>query len=184
MNPNSQSSSPALTARQHSRQPLVVAFHKVFLKLSLKLYLSMTDQTTPHAPLLKHSQTNTRLPSSTTFIRSQGGGASRNTGAKIAQGDVLFFLDSDDLLPPNTLQKMYRHLISKKCDGVGINTSIKFIGDTIENVQATHTFNRVGEKIQLTDLLQKNGMCSLYSTFMVTRISIYQYRRIPYRTRI
>ncbi len=100
--------------------------------------------------------------------QNQGGGASRNTGAKIAQGDVIFFLDSDDLLPPNTLQKMYQHLISKKCDGVGINTSIKFIGDTTENVQATHTFNRVGEKIQLTDLLQKNGMCSLYSTFMVT----------------
>jgi glycosyltransferase involved in cell wall biosynthesis len=100
--------------------------------------------------------------------KNQGGGASRNTGASIAHGAVLFFLDSDDLLPEGTLAKMYQHLASKKCDGVGINTSIKFIGNDTANIQTIHTFNRVVEKILLADLLQKSGMCSLYSTFMLT----------------
>jgi glycosyltransferase involved in cell wall biosynthesis len=100
---------------------------------------------------------------------NKGGGATRNTAAQVATADVLFCLDSDDILPPLTLQKMYTHLTTKKCDGVGINTSVKFIGSNTDDVDIVHTFIRADQKIELSDLLQKDGLCSLYSTFMITR---------------
>lgn len=37
---------------------------------------------------------------------NRGSGASRNRGAHLAQGDYLFNMDADDLLPPNTLRTL------------------------------------------------------------------------------
>ncbi len=100
---------------------------------------------------------------------NKGGGATRNTATQNANADIIFCLDSDDLLPPNTLKKMHTHLTEKNCDGVGIHKSIKFIGNNTNNISCTHIFNRVNEKIEIEDLLQKKGLCSLYSTFMFTK---------------
>ncbi len=101
--------------------------------------------------------------------KNLGGGAARNTAADHATADVLFCLDSDDILPPNTLNKMYNHLTQKHCDGVGIHQSIKFVGTDTTHIDIIHTFNQVNERIQLEDLLQRSGLCSLYSTFMITK---------------
>ena len=38
---------------------------------------------------------------------NQGTGAARNTGVRLAQGEYLFFLDPDDLLPLDALEKAY-----------------------------------------------------------------------------
>ena len=109
-----------------------------------------------------------------THPSNQGGGATRNSAAARATAPIMFCLDSDDLLPTGTLHLLYTHLITKNCDGVGINTSIKFNGNDTTNHEAVHTFIRVNEKIELADLLQRNGLCSLYSTFMLTKSAFEQ----------
>lgn len=102
--------------------------------------------------------------------KNLGGGATRNTAVKHASSSVIFCLDSDDILPNETMMKMLTFLRGKNADGVGIEKSIKFIGENINNIEVVHTFGYVGEKIPLESLIQKNNVyCSLYSTFMFTK---------------
>lgn len=101
---------------------------------------------------------------------NKGGGAARNTAVKLSSGDVIFCLDSDDILPPNTLSKMLAFMNEKICDGVGIHHSIKFNGADINDVDRVDTFSFAGENVPFESLFQKNGvLCSLYSTFMHTK---------------
>ncbi len=100
-----------------------------------------------------------------------GGGATRNTAAANSTSEVLFCLDSDDMLGDNTLSKMLKFLHNKHCDAVGISTSIKFKGKNLNNVAYVSNFGYVGKKIPFISLFSTNedGSCSLYSTFMITR---------------
>lgn len=99
-----------------------------------------------------------------------GGGATRNVAVSNTKGGVIFCLDSDDLLPPNTLSKMYEYLREKKCDGVAFNFSVKFNGTDIEDVHHIDTFPYVGEKIPFESLIDNSGaLCPLHVVFMYTR---------------
>lgn len=100
---------------------------------------------------------------------NRGGGATRNTAVRHSSADIIFCLDSDDILPANTLKQMYRLMTDKGCDGVGIGQSIKFSGTDRSSVEATHLFGTHHSKIVFEDLLQKQGLCALYSTFMHTK---------------
>lgn len=102
--------------------------------------------------------------------KNRGGGATRNTAVEHSQAEVIFCLDSDDLLPENTLSKMLDYLKEKNADGVGIHKSIKFINKDIKNIDHIDILSYVGEKIPLEGLLHKDGiLCSLYTTFMFTK---------------
>ncbi len=48
---------------------------------------------------------------------NMGGGAARNTAASRSLAPVIFCLDSDDILPPGMLDKMYEYLLSNQLDG-------------------------------------------------------------------
>lgn len=51
------------------------------------------------------------------FSFSNGGlSASRNRGLKLAKGEYIFFVDSDDLLEPNYIEKLYEAITQKNCD--------------------------------------------------------------------
>lgn len=107
--------------------------------------------------------------------KNLGGGATRNTAIENSQSDIIFCLDSDDILAEGTLLKMLNFMLEKKksgirCDGVGIHRSIKFKGSNIRNVDIIHTFGYVNEVIPIESLLQRNNVhCPLYSTFMHTK---------------
>lgn len=102
--------------------------------------------------------------------KNMGGGAARNTAVKNSKGDVIFCLDSDDILPQNTLSKMYNFMIDKKCDGVTIHRSIKFSGDDKNAVHNIDESNYAGKKIPFTALFSnKEEFCPMYVTFMYTR---------------
>jgi glycosyltransferase involved in cell wall biosynthesis len=81
-----------------------------------------------------------------------GGGATRNTAAKHASGDLIFCFDSDDILPENTLVKMLSYLDEKQCDGVGISCSMKFINRDINNIAYTNTFDFIDAQIPFENL--------------------------------
>ena len=102
--------------------------------------------------------------------KNLGGGATRNTAVEKSESKVIFCLDSDDILPQNTLNKMLLCIDDKKSDAVAINTSIKFRGKNKEDIERIDTFGYAGEEIPFQSLLQKDGiLCPLYSTFMITK---------------
>lgn len=101
---------------------------------------------------------------------NKGGGAARNTAVAKTQGDVIFCLDSDDILGDGTLSKMLAYLHKNSCDGVGVATSIKFKGTNTKDIAFINNFSRIGEKILFTDLFEtEKASCSLYSVFMHTK---------------
>lgn len=102
--------------------------------------------------------------------KNKGGGATRNTAIGHSEAEVIFCLDSDDILPENTLSKMFTFMKEKKCDGVGIHKSVKFRGKNTNDIEHIDIFGYSGEKIPFESLVEKNGvMCPLYSTFMHTK---------------
>lgn len=56
--------------------------------------------------------------------KNQGLGGARNTGIKNALGKYIFFVDSDDLILPDALQKLYN--VSKKFDADIIRTLLRY----------------------------------------------------------
>ena len=100
---------------------------------------------------------------------NRGGGAARNTGASASDGDVLFFLDSDDILDTSFLKNMAAFWSSKRCDGVAISTSVKFRGNDRADVAFVDEFAADERPIPLLALFQNWRACPLYSTFLITR---------------
>ena len=48
--------------------------------------------------------------------KNRGNGGARNTGFKHASGDYVYFIDSDDALFPEALEKMYENITSNESD--------------------------------------------------------------------
>ncbi len=100
---------------------------------------------------------------------NRGGGATRNTAVEKSLSEDIFCLDSDDLLPAGTLQKMYDYLLLKGCDGVAINRSVKFIGNDINNIDRVEISNYLDKEIPFSSLLSKEEFNPLCVNFMFTK---------------
>ncbi len=100
--------------------------------------------------------------------KNLGGGATRNTAVKKSQGDLIFCLDSDDMLTPGFFGKMVSLLDEKKCDAVGVAKSIKFKGQNINNVAYVTEMGYQGQQVPFESLFE-DATCPLYSTFLHTR---------------
>lgn len=101
---------------------------------------------------------------------NQGGGAARNTAVAHSQAKVIFCLDSDDLLPPQTLAKMLAFLLDKQCDGVCFNHLVRFRGSDINDIDYIETYTANNQPIAFSSVLQKdNARCPLTIVFMFTR---------------
>jgi glycosyltransferase involved in cell wall biosynthesis len=108
--------------------------------------------------------------------KNKGGGAARNTAIQNARAGVIFCLDSDDLLPEDSLSKMYHFLKEKGADAVGIERSLKFKGRDKSDIFRTDVFGFKGERIPVSALIEKSGgpYNPLYSTFMHTKEAFYK----------
>jgi glycosyltransferase involved in cell wall biosynthesis len=103
---------------------------------------------------------------------NRGGGNTRNTAISNSNCEIIFCLDSDDILPPNTLIKMREYLIKKQCDGVAFNFSIKFNNRNINDIHHIDTFPYVDERIPFESLIDNSGLlCPLHVVFMFTKIA-------------
>ncbi len=81
--------------------------------------------------------------------KNRGGGAARNTAVDNSSGEIIFCLDSDDILPPNMLPNMLNCLEKKNCDGVVIGKSVFFIDD-IKNIRNEIIYEE--KKLEFRDL--------------------------------
>jgi glycosyltransferase involved in cell wall biosynthesis len=97
-----------------------------------------------------------------------GGGAARNTAVVNSDGDLIFCLDSDDMLGPDFLSNMTKFWLEKRSDGIGISKSIKFKGRNTGDVAYITEFDGPGRVVPFESLLD-SSVCSLYSTFLITR---------------
>lgn len=102
--------------------------------------------------------------------KNKGGGAARNTAVENSIAEIIFCLDSDDILPPNTLSKMLTFMKEKKCDGTTIHKSIKFFGMDVKNIHHVDTASALDKKISLSSMLSKNKeFVPIYVNFMYTK---------------
>jgi glycosyltransferase involved in cell wall biosynthesis len=65
------------------------------------------------------SKYNTLIPIEYHFKENSGPGTSRNYGAKLANGQVLIFFDSDCIIPPNYFEIVENELQQKPADAFG-----------------------------------------------------------------
>ena len=101
--------------------------------------------------------------------KNKGGGATRNTAVRDSKSNVIFCLDSDDMLGKNALNNMHKLLIHNNLDGVSISKSIKFSGQNIDDIVLITKMDFINKIIPFQSLLDKSLECGLYSTFMHTR---------------
>ena len=99
---------------------------------------------------------------------NRGGGAARNTAVANSTGDLIFCLDADDILGDGFLRTITEFWSRRRCDGVGMSTSIKFRGTRLQNVAYISEFDGPGRKVQFKSFLSK-APCSLSVVFLLTR---------------
>lgn len=107
----------------------------------------------------------------TTLVRhasNRGGGAARNTAVANCSGEIIFCLDSDDMLGPGFVQNITQFWLAHPCDGVSIGKSIKFKGVNKDDVEHIHDFGVSPAPIPFESILD-GSLCPLMSTFLITR---------------
>lgn len=110
------------------------------------------------------------------YDENHGGGAARNTGIAKASGDLIYCLDSDNILAPDSLQKMINFLYEKKCDGVAFCERRFFIGKNIKNYSSL--VNTITDRsIQLKDIFNDSG--TLLDNFLFTKKSYLKTKGFP-----
>jgi glycosyltransferase involved in cell wall biosynthesis len=101
---------------------------------------------------------------------NKGGGATRNTAVQNASADLIFCLDSDDMIGKGSLKKMIDFQKENNLDGVGVAKSIKFKGKDLNDIAFINEFGYVNEHIPFQSLFE-GDTCSLYSVFLHTKKS-------------
>jgi glycosyltransferase involved in cell wall biosynthesis len=109
---------------------------------------------------------------------NRGGGAARNTAVANCDGEIIFCLDSDDMMGPRFIQNLTQFWLSHPCDGVSIGKSIKFKGTNKDDVEHVHDFSMSAVPIPFESLLD-GSLCPLMSTFLITRESFYRIGGYP-----
>lgn len=86
--------------------------------------------------------------------KNMGGGAARNTAIEYSKAETIFCLDSDDILPSNTLNMMLMYLSLKKCDGVCFEKSVKFRGTDTRDILYINTFEAKDGLVPVQSLIE------------------------------
>jgi glycosyltransferase involved in cell wall biosynthesis len=96
-----------------------------------------------------------------------GGGATRNRAVEESLSDIIFCLDSDDVLPENTLVKMLSKMKATQADGILFQGGLSF-KKTID-VHKKYTFNEnVAEAVTIDDFFAGKTI-GVTANFMYTK---------------
>ncbi|MCF6276328.1 MAG: glycosyltransferase [Candidatus Magasanikbacteria bacterium] len=100
--------------------------------------------------------------------QNRGGGATRNTAVKNSDGDLIFCLDSDDILPKNMLYKMVECISKKKVDGVVFHEARFFKG--LNKNKTSSSFNNINNRnFEVKDLFNENNGSLTLVNFLYTK---------------
>ena len=139
-------------------------------ELPIPFDVTMVDDGSTDGTYQLMEQLAVRFPNAQVFRhnKNRGGGAARNTAVANSGGDLIFCLDSDDILGHDFLRNLGNFWLQKQCDGVGISTSIKFRKTDTSDVAYITRFEGPGEPVRFGSLFDSSA-CSLLSTFLITR---------------
>jgi len=102
--------------------------------------------------------------------RNRGGGAARNTCVKKSRGDLLFCLDADNVLVPQSVPQLLDRMDLGGYDIVGFGMAQYFIGDFEKVGRSTYVYPGI-DTFSLKDIVQ-NGDTPVWSgNYLYTRIS-------------
>ena len=110
---------------------------------------------------------------------NRGGGATRNTAIEHTSHDLIFCLDSDDILPPNTLPLLLKTMSDKKCDGVVFEESKFFYKKNIKRTTSSKNVHDENHSIVLQDTFTQGKGFFTQVNFLYTKQSYYEAGKYP-----
>lgn len=99
--------------------------------------------------------------------RNKGGGAARNTAIENTKNDVLFCLDSDNILFPGSIKRLMTFMLDNQAD-VATFGEVRYFVDHQENVTHSWKYNK---KTVLADCLSKFAVPGASGNYMFTKES-------------
>ena len=101
--------------------------------------------------------------------QNEGLGFARNSGLKLAKGEYVAFIDSDDTLEPDMYESMYNTAVLGGCDIVMCDVNIVYVGKGMSKISKCYPH----ERVSLGDYI-KNGENITYSVNKLFRRSLWQ----------
>lgn len=105
-----------------------------------------------------------------------GGGAARNSGIKAAKGDLVYCLDSDNVLVDESMPKLVSYLKEKGVDGVSFHERRFFIGEDLTDYDPLYA-TVLDREIKLADLFTEPAV--LLDNFLFTKESFARTKGFP-----
>jgi len=100
---------------------------------------------------------------------NQGGGATRNTCVRDSDGDLIFCLDADNILAPNSVQRLIDHLDATKSDIVSFGM-VRYFTDALQEAGVV-TYSALDNQFRLKDILQTPDSPPFSGNYLYTRES-------------
>ncbi len=147
---------------------LVEAIDSIFLqkwKFSFEVITIDDGSTDGTKNLLVTLKKKYSLIKTITHRTNKGGGAARNSGIRASRGQLIFCLDSDNVLVSRSIGEMVTFLLTGGEDGVAFYERKYFLG-TNKYIASSH-FNPLGKIITLEDLFNDSHV--VLDNFLYTR---------------
>lgn len=126
---------------------------------------SSTDLTAKMIKKLQRQHRGIRLVS---HAYNRGGGASRNTGVRLAKNPLIFCLDADNVLLAGSIAKLKKYLLQTSAD-VASFSKVKFFNPTNKSVNHSWYFPKM--KYHLDDYLQTFQVPGASGNYLYTKKS-------------
>lgn len=94
-------------------------------------------------------------------------GAGRNTGIDNSKNDLIFCLDADNILSPNSVSKLKKYMLSKNADAAAFR-ELRYFKDNVKNVTHKWIFK---DEISLTDCLSDAKFPGASGNYLFTKQS-------------
>lgn len=101
-------------------------------------------------------------------LRNKGGAATRNTAVEHAKNELLFCLDSDNVLAPNSIKPLKTYLITQKADVASFQNQHFFLADKLK---PEYTWRIPEGDVSLADHLSGKNVPGQHGNYLFTKKS-------------